>query len=194
MKPALSDKRQSNNRIVLVEYDEFISDYIKVAEIFNRFFITVTESLGMKENNDISGTEDTLDSIEKSVKKYSNHPSILRIKSHFMNVDSFTFNPVSLEDMETEIKRLNAKKAKTFKNTPSKILKNSANIWSEPLLEISNNSIRSSTFPDELKCADVSSLHKQKETKVKKTTGKLVFWQLLQKFSRGVWSNKWKNA
>ena len=105
MKPALSDKRQSNNMIVLVECDEFISDYIEVAEIFNRFFVTVTEALGMKENNDnISGTEDTLDSIEKSVKKYSNHPSILRIKSHFMNVDSFTFNLVSLEEWKLKLK------------------------------------------------------------------------------------------
>ena len=61
MKPALSDKCQSNNKIVLVEDDEIISDDIEVAEIFNRFFVTVTESLGIKEINDnISGTEGIL--------------------------------------------------------------------------------------------------------------------------------------
>ena len=127
VKPALSDKFQSNNKIVLVEDDEIISDDIEVAEIFNRFFVTVTESLGIKENNDnISDTEGILDPIEKSVQRYSNHPSILKIKSHFLNVESFTFNPVSLEEMETEIKRLNPKKATTFKNIPPKILKNNS--------------------------------------------------------------------
>ena len=169
VKPALSDKCQSNNKIVLVEDDEIISDDIEVAEIFNRFFVTVTESLGIKENNEnISDTEGILDPIEKSVQRYSNHPSILKIKSHFLNVESFTFNPVSLEEMETEIKRLNPKKATTFKNIPPKILKNNSDICSEPLREIFNNCIGSSTFPDELKCADVSSLHKQKESTVKK--------------------------
>ena len=52
VKPALSDKCQSNNKIVLVKDDEIISDDIEIAEIFNRFFVTVTESLGIKENND----------------------------------------------------------------------------------------------------------------------------------------------
>ena len=31
-----------------------------------------------------------------------------------MNVDSFTFSPISLEEKETEIKKLNPKKATTF--------------------------------------------------------------------------------
>ena len=83
VKPALSDKCQSNNKIVLVEDDEIISDDIEVEEIFNCFFVTVTESLGIKVNNDnISDTKGILDPIEKSVQKYSNHPSILKIRSH----------------------------------------------------------------------------------------------------------------
>ena len=73
-----------------------------------------------------------------------------------MNVDSSTFNPVSLKKIVTEIKSLNPKKATTFQNIPPKILKNNSDICSEPLREIINNCIRSSTFPDELKCADVS--------------------------------------
>ena len=117
----------------------------------------------LKENNDnTSDTEGILDPIEKSIQRYSNHPSILKIKSNFLNVESFTFNPVSLEEMETEIKRINPKKATTFKNIPPKILKNNSDICSEPLREIFNNCIGSSTFPDELKCADLSPLHKQK--------------------------------
>ena len=58
MKPALSDKCQSNNKIVLVEDDDIISDDIEVAEMFNSFFVMVTESLGIKENIDnISGAK-----------------------------------------------------------------------------------------------------------------------------------------
>ena len=80
-----------------------------------------------------------------------------------MNVESFTFNPVSLEEMETEIEKPYSKKATTFKNIPLKILKNSSDICSKPSREIFNNCIRSCTFPDELTCADLSSLHKQKK-------------------------------
>ena len=124
MKPALSDKCQNKNKIVLVEDDEIIYFDVEVAEIFDRFFVTVTESLGIKENNDgISSTEGIL----------------------------------------------NPKKATTFMKIPPKILKNNSDIRSEPLQEILNDCIRSCTFPDALKCADVSSLHKQKESTVKKT-------------------------
>ena len=53
-----AQKCQSNNKIVLLQDDETISDDTEVAEIFNRFFATVTEPLGIKENNDnIPGTE-----------------------------------------------------------------------------------------------------------------------------------------
>ena len=58
----------------------------------------------MEYDDNISGTEGIVDPIEKSIQKYSNHPSILIIKDQFMIINSFTFNPVSLEEMETEIK------------------------------------------------------------------------------------------
>ena len=104
-----------------------------------------------------------LDLIDKSVQKYSNHPSILKIKSHFMNVVSFTLNPVSLEEMETETERLNPKKAATIKNVPPKIPKNDSDICSELLRKIFNNCIiEAPLFLMSL------SFHKQKENTVKK--------------------------
>ena len=48
MKPAVADKCQSNNKIVLVEDDEIISNDIEVAELLNCYFVTGTESLGLK--------------------------------------------------------------------------------------------------------------------------------------------------
>ena len=112
-----------------------------------------------------------------------------------MNAESFTFNPVSLEEMETEIERLNPKKATTFENIPPKILKNNSDIFSEPSQEIFNNCIRSSTFPDELKCADVFSLHKRKESTVKKNYRPVSVLPTVSKvFERGFYSNKWKNT
>ena len=186
MKPALSDKCQSNNKIVLVEDDEIISDDIEIAEIFNCFFVTVTESLGIKENNDnISGTEGILDPIEKSIQKYSNHPCILKIKSHFLNVESFTFNPVSLEEVETEIKRLNPKKATTFKNIPPKILRiiliYFPNLYEKYLIialdvPLFLMSLSVQTYPHFIN---------KKKVQLRKTTGQLVFCQLFQKSSRG---------
>ena len=56
-----------------------------------------------------------------------------------MNVDSLIFSPVSLEEMETEIKRFNPKKATTIKNIPPKILKNNSDMYPQPLQEIFSN-------------------------------------------------------
>ena len=89
MQPALSDKYQSKNKIVvLVEDDTIISDDKEVAEVFDRFFVTKTESPGIIENDDdISRTEGIIDPIEKSIHIYSHHPSILIIMNQFMNDD-----------------------------------------------------------------------------------------------------------
>ena len=80
-----------------------------------------------------------------------------------MSVDSFAFNPVLLEDMEADITRLNPSKATTLKNIPPKILKNNSDIFYKSLKQILNSCIASSTFLDKLQCADVSSLHEQRE-------------------------------
>ena len=70
--------------------------------------------------------------------------------------------------MHTEIGRLNPKKATTFKNIPAKLLKSSSEICSESMQVIFNDCIQNDVFPDLLKLADVTSLHKTEEKTRKK--------------------------
>ena len=76
------------------------------------------------------------------------------------NDSLFHFDNVTIEEMKTEISKLNPSKETTFKKIPSKVLKGSSDICAESLQIIYNDSIENCSFPDKLKSADVSSLHK----------------------------------
>ena len=69
-----------------------------------------------------------------------------------------------MSEVENELKSLNAKKSNTFKNIPTKILKENIYICSSTLLRIINNEIQESHFPDELKLADVTPIFKTNDT------------------------------
>ena len=162
VKPLFSDKIKTQKKIVLVENDEVISDDRQVAEIFNNYFVTVSETLGIAENLDnVRSTEGIIDPVEKAIEKYANHPSIKTILTRFPVVAGFSFEHVTISKIETEIKNLNSNKATTFGNIPPKLLKTNSDICAEPLQKVFNECVSKSQFPDELKAADVSSLFKK---------------------------------
>ena len=99
--------------------------------------------------------------IDQIVFKFSRHPSIQKIRSLDVNDGSFSFEKVSIENIKNGISELNPSKATTFKSIPPKLLKSESEIVSEPLQIIFNNSVEHSSFPHELKLADVSSLFKK---------------------------------
>ena len=124
VKPILSDKGRSNSKITLIEDEKIISNDEEVAETLNNYFVTSTDSLGITENSDIiSSTEGASDPIVKARLKYSNHPSIRKIRNFVQNAEPFKFQKVSLEQMDNEIRRLTPKKATTFKIYLRKSLK-----------------------------------------------------------------------
>ena len=161
VKPFFSDKSQSKNKIVLIEDETIISNDLEVAETMNEFFVSVTDSLGINENSGYENATDGItDPIDKAVHKFSNHPSILKIKDQYQNAGSFHFQKVTPDAVDKEVRNLNPKKATTHKNIPPKILKSNSDVCVEPLTQIFNDCIENSSFPDELKCADVTSLPK----------------------------------
>ena len=85
--------------------------------LFCPFIVTVS-----KQNNE-NTTEGITDPVDKAVYKFSNHPSILKIKDHCQNVGSFHFQKVTPDAVDREVRDLNPKKATTHKNIPPKILK-----------------------------------------------------------------------
>ena len=92
--------------------------------------------------------------------KFESHPSISLIKNKITNRNNFKFEPVSLSDIELEIRLLNPKKATTHKNIPPKILKSSSEATVNILHRLFNETITKGVFPDDLKLADVTPVFK----------------------------------
>ena len=124
----------------LVENEELLQDDNKIAEEMNNFFKNTVSELDMKENSYIinQNVSYITDPIEKAIEKYKFHPSILLIKEKTKCSNaSFDFSPVTVNDVEKEIKKLNPNKATTFNTIPSKMLLKTSEISAKILLSFS---------------------------------------------------------
>ena len=160
----LSDKGNLRSQIKLIENDELIQNDDKVAETLNTFFKNAVSTLDINENSYIVNNESStiLDPMEKAIKKYEVHPSILLIKNKIGNEKSFKFEAISVSDIEKEIKTLNPEKATPSGNIHSKILKLSSDTTATTLQELFNESLSNCEFPDTLKLADIVPVFKKK--------------------------------
>ena len=122
VKPLLSDKIKSSEKITLVEQrealdtdgnidDEIVNDDVKIAEIFNRFFSNAVIDLKIP---DFHGAVPLADNIShpifRAILKYANHPITIAIKD-FNNTLLFSFLNVSAADVKKEIRKLDPRKA-----------------------------------------------------------------------------------
>ena len=151
----LSDKGNLRSQIKLIENDELIQNDDKVAETLNTFFKNAVSTLDINENSYIVNNESStiLDPVERAIKKYEIHPSILLIKSKIGNEKSFKFEAISVSDIEKEIKTINPRKATPSGNIPPKILKLSSDTTATTLQELFNESSSNCEFRDKLKLA-----------------------------------------
>ena len=162
VKPFLSNKGDFHKQITLIEGGQIISEDIEVAEKLSNYFENAVKSLDILECKDTLSTVDGLiDPIDIAIKKYEMHPSILTIKEKVpFNLQRFSFIQTDLTEMEKEIKALNAKKAITYNNIPTKILKNTSDICSPILNEIWCKAVVNGNFPSKLKLADIIATYK----------------------------------
>ena len=153
IKPLLSEKGTMFVHINLVDNENIISEDRDVAETLNNFFENAVKSLDIKENwYVLSNTGESTDPVDIAINKFEHHPSILAIKGNVSFENTFIFSSVTVEEILSEITSLDSKKAGTFKNIPTKHLKESSGICSEYLLNVWNNEIvQNHCFPDNLK-------------------------------------------
>ena len=93
VKPFISDKSSSKSRMTLVEDRKVVSNESDVAETFSNFFVTITDSLGTIENeNIILASEDLSDPIDQIVFKFKFslkygfiHDALLLVHSYLEN-------------------------------------------------------------------------------------------------------------
>ena len=79
--PLFSEKAFHRKWITLKESNKKITNNVEVAETFNKFFSKVVPNLNLDNNlgNNVTSSHIT-DPVFCAVKKYENHPSILKIK------------------------------------------------------------------------------------------------------------------
>ena len=164
VKPFLSHKKEAKESIILIENDETIKDDNRIANIFNEYFSTITKKLSLPTppcDNIVSTGDPVLDTISK----YRNHPSIKNIREKNTQ-KRFELKKVSLEEVLKTINELRSK-AQTISDLPVKIIKQFSKEFSDFVLSAFNEMIETGKFPDELKEAHVTPIHK-KSSKTKK--------------------------
>ena len=165
MNPFFSNKGNRED-VVHIDGEKIISDDTEVAETFNEFFKNCVDSLNIFENKFlISGSENESGCVNKSIKKFENHPSIRSINENVKISGRFSFSIVNTVDLKQEINNLNNRKIGTFMNISVKQLKQTIDIVCEPLKNIFNEEIiNNKRFPSKLKLADITPIFKALET------------------------------
>ena len=169
VKPLFSNKIQSSTCITLLENGIVESDEGKVAEILNNYFVNITETLGIADEHRQEPLNDHMDDpCLRTVKRFQEHPSIHKIKSSVKSTINFSFRKITVEEMLEQLQNLDPKKGSPQEAIPAKILKSNADLFRFPLTELFNKLVEESSFPDDLKNADVSSLFKKDDNMSKK--------------------------
>ena len=150
-KPFLSKSNVSDDKVILVEDEEIISNDEQIATIFNEYFTNITKSLDVYESTSANIENKTLSG---AISKYKLHPSVLLIKEN-NHAQPFNFSYVMPEDVQKQINKLSSSK-KSRGKIPIKIIKMLAIVNLNHLTDSINNCIAERKFPNDLKLADIS--------------------------------------
>ena len=131
-----------------------------MANTFNSYFINIISTLNVQSWQNPHSCHSS-DPIKEAIRKYANHPSILKIKNNYgLDINKFQFHTITNNDITETIRSMNGKK-KTSGHIPTHILKEFESIHNESLTNCINNCILKSEFPDFLKLADVTPCFKK---------------------------------
>ena len=163
IKPFFSGKGNSRKEITLVDGNKMISSEIKVADTLQHFEKMYLTSLSIPQiDHHLTETNNINDSIEKIIKKFSKHPSILKI-NETVRTGTFNFKHSDLNGIHTEILNLKSNVACPSDSISSTLLKDNIEICREFLLNIMKFGITNSTFDDSMKLADITPIFKKDE-------------------------------
>ena len=135
VKPNFSNKILGTNRVILRDGGKIISDTEKDADTFNKFFVNIEKtSKTDKDKQVLVETNEVFDPVLKTIKKYSTHPSILRIKEK-MNNKAFSFRKVTYEEILNESNSSDNSKSTQPEDIPFKITKDNADNFANFILK-----------------------------------------------------------
>ena len=105
-------------------------------------------SMGITNNHIfLRNTNTSDDALDKIIDKYKNHPSITSINKHMTISElSFTFQPVTKNQISNLTKHLNGKKAVQSTDIPTKLITEFCDFFSEFIYKIINYCITEGSF------------------------------------------------
>ena len=150
---------KGDSDILLIEKDELLLKYKKVADLLNSCFQLITNSLDLFGRP--SGPVDQIyDSVDRIIESFRFHPSITNIKCNYKITNKFSFKPVSKEFARDIVNDLFSNKA-AGGEIPLKILKECN--FSFHFLTNCINGATKNKFPDSLKLCNIVPAHKKKD-------------------------------
>ena len=159
VKPLLSDKSKSSDKIHLSENGELLNNESETAEVLNNFFSNIVKNLKIPENENLDPNfENVKDPIFRAILKYKNHPSITAIKEKAKNA-MFSFHEVGKDKIKKENNRLNKNKASQQSDIPTKIIHDNVDLFPDFIAGSLKGTIKTSIFSCCLKLADITPLH-----------------------------------
>ena len=195
VKPLLSNKIVSSEKITLVEGTKYLINDKKTAKVLNNLFSTIIQNLKIpqyKEQDLISAS--ISDPVMRTIVKYRVHPSIIAIKKNGNSSARFNFSLVDKEDILKEIKNLKVNKPTQNTDIPTKLIKENLDIFAVLIFENLNDIISQSVFPSALNLANITPVHKKIQKVKKIISGPSVSYQIFLKYMRGFSLKKFKNS
>ena len=139
VKPLFSDEIQTSAAIILLENNELVNDNRVVANIFNDYFVSITDILDIPTvSENLTPTNEISDPLDIALTKYKFHPSVKLIKDRVQVEHRFEFEHVSLQEVVVQLQKLNPKMSCPVGSLPTRLLKEHFDVFG-------------GVFPDELK-------------------------------------------
>ena len=132
--------------------------------VFNKHFVNIVPNImGITKNHNLlSDIDTTNDPIEKIINKYQSHSCITSINKHITHSElTFSFQPVTKEQITNLIRLLNNTKAIQSTDIPTKLIKEYCVFFSEFIHKDINHCIAAGNFVDDFKQAEVRSFYKK---------------------------------
>ena len=163
IKPFFSNKGLNSNKLMLKEINRLITEEKELATAMNTSFVSITESLDLKKDDDSSLNPINSENINDILEKHKNHPSVQEISQNFMTNKKFSFEFVTEDLARKEIVNLGGSKATPIGDISADIFKSTVDIHLPFTTNSINLSIKNGYFPEELKLAEVSPIFKKKD-------------------------------
>jgi hypothetical protein len=161
MRPFITDKNSiSDDKIILREEDNLITDTLHVCNVLNKYFTQVASTIGFEDS--IPNIEIDASYIDIVRNMYKNHPSIKEICKQNI-ISKFEFSFTTDNEVQKIITGLDLKKSMGYDYISPKILKISSTCITPIITKLINRCIELCIFPSDLKLAEVASIFKKSD-------------------------------